>query len=245
MNPFVRALGVLAFALLAVMPVASRAAVTPTVSTFGTYFQSPSGQKMVTGYITLGAADTYLTGGFTLSPGLFSFNQAITSLSFGTTSQPYNAVATYALGLATVKLYAVGSTSGSITSTRPTATIVSGASQILATATTAVVSGLAGLTINTPIFCQLNDAATGGGGSGTWTVTYAVSTCVYTSASSFTITSTGAAPTGGGNFVYWIGVPPTISIPTISTPTLTVSAAELSNATSVANLVIPFVAIGF
>jgi hypothetical protein len=85
----------------------------------------------------------------------------------------------------------------------------SGSSNVAATATTATVtvptlfSTSPAFLTGAQIYCQLDDNAAGGG-SGTWTTTYAVSSCKWASATTFTVTTTGAAPTGGGNFIWYL-----------------------------------------
>lgn len=208
-----RALSLLAALAAFVLPNVAQAAFAPTVTVTSTVFGSPGAPRIVQGYVTLSASDTYVTGGFSIVPaqiGLATITAFLPQLpSVGNISP----IATLASNVATVKLQ------------QP----ISGASNIAATATTATVTVAGGLSANTPILCQLDDAATGGGGTGTWAVTNAVSSCKYASATTFTITSIAAAPTNGGNFTY--------SIPTVM--------AELASSTSVASLQIPFVAAGF
>ena len=212
MNRILKAALVAALTLLAYAP--ASAALNPTYTTFGTIFGPPNVGRIVQGVITLGAADTYTTGGFTINPASLGYSIGITNITFGNAIQPFDPVATYSGGVATVKLYNQGG--------------VSGASNVAATATTATVTGLSGLTINMPILCQLDDAATGGGGSGTWIVTVAVASCKYASATSFTITTTAGAPTNNGNFTYLI-------------PSLQ---AEVTSGIAVPSLVMAFVAVG-
>jgi hypothetical protein len=199
-------------AVFAAAPAA--ATINPTYTTLGSFYGSPAIGRVVQGIVVLGSADTYVTGGWTISPAQLGFQNSITQISFGTLSQPLGATATESAGVATVKLYQQGGTYG--------------VSSVTATNTSATVTGLAGLTANTPIFCELNDAATGGGGSGTWTSTYAVSSCKYASATTFTVITTGAAPSGGGNFNYFL--------PTIP--------SEALSGLALASLAIPYIAYG-
>ena len=170
------------------------AALNPVVTiTGGSIFGPPGGvARIVTGTITFGAADTYTTGGITITPQQLGYYNQISQIVVSQINGQYAVAPTYtSAGNATLKFNAP----------------ISGASNVTAAGTTAVVTIPAALAttplgINSQIMCQLDDAATGGGGSGTWAVTTAVSSCKYTSATSFTLTATAAAPAGNGNFTY-------------------------------------------
>lgn len=155
------------------------------------------------GTITMGAADTYVTGGFTLTASQFGFSNGFIAFSLVPVT-PSNTI-TPVWSLATAG--SVG-----ITFQQP----LQGVSNMTATATTKTVTVGGGLNLNSNCIVTLDDAATGGGGTGTWAVTNAVSTVKFASASSFTVTSIAAAPTNGGNFT-WI-CPGTIQeLPSAST----------------------------
>lgn len=210
-------------AFVAALTLAIGASVNPAFAAFSPTYTfttaapvggSPGGAKLVTGTITFGASDTYVTGGLTIAPSNLGLN-AINFIVVSQVNGQYSVTPSYSAGAATVKFNQA----------------ISGASNIAATATTATVTVPAGtpaLTANTPIFCQLNDAATAGGGTGTWAVTNAVSSCKFASTTTFTITSIAAAPTNGGNFVYYF-------------PN---NFAELTAGTTLASVVVPFTAYG-
>lgn len=197
--------------------VAPAAAALNPVLTYVALPGSPGVGRLVFGTITLGASDTYAAGGITVTPQMLGGQVAIQSMVTDTPSQAFESNATVQ-----------SNGSANILFTQA----LNGASQVLATATTAVVTvpnttGANVLTANTHIECTLNNAATAGGGTGTWAVTNAVSTCQFTSATTFTITVIAAAPTNGGNFTWYI-------------PALT---GQMNTGFNVAGVAIPFVAI--
>lgn len=207
----------------AAFPTEAPAALNPTIQIISnTIYGNPGSptSRTIIGTITLGASDTYVTGGFAITPSQFGFPNAIALLEITGPSTPIASAGQYQ-AISTLTPSTGGTT---ITLQQPT----QGTSNVTATQTTKSVSGLAGLSANTIILCQLDDAATGGGGTGTWAVTNAVSSCKETSATAFTLTSIAAAPTSGGNFTYFIpGV-----------------FAEIASATAVNSVVIPFQAWG-
>lgn len=203
---------------LCIAPAAATFAPVVTVVT-PTAQGAPGANRAVYGFITLGAADAYVTGGFTISPQAIGFNNGIATFVPFFAGQTllvpaFQPSATVALGIATITLQ------------QP----VNGASNMTAAGTTKVVSLPTGVVIgiNTPIVCVLDNTATGGGGAGTWATTNAVNTCQETSTTSFTLTTIAAAPASNGNFT-WL-------LPTVF--------GEIASATSVASVVIPFVATG-
>ncbi len=205
----------LALALAASLTAApAQAALVPSVSiTVGVPVGgSPGANRTIHGFITLSPTDTYVTGGLTLIPQQMGFSNQIAYMQLGSPSGAYEVYGTAAGGVATIRFLAP----------------LSGTSNVSSGATTKVVTPGAALTANTPILCSLNDGATGGGGTGTWPVTDAVSTCDYTSATTFTLTVISAAPTGGGNFVW--------TLPNVS--------GEIPAGSAVGSIVIPFVANG-
>lgn len=179
---------------------------------------SPGVGRIVFGIITFGIADTYVAGGITITPAQVAGQVLIANMVTDAPSPAFEtSVTNNVSGTVTFKL----------------AQQMQGASNVTAAGTTKVVTIPTGLTandvltINTPIFCQLDNTATGGGGAGTWATTAAVNSCQETSTSSFTLTSTAAAPASNGNFTWFI--------PTLST--------ELPAGFPVAGISIPFTAI--
>lgn len=159
----------------------------------------PGVGRIVFGTITFGSADTYVAGGFTIS--LAQLAAQVQVLNFnGVSPTPAAELVSIVTGTGiTIKL----------------GTQMQGTSNMTAAGTTKAVTIPTGLTandvltVNTPIFAALDNQATAGGGTGTWATTVAVNNVGYTSASSFTLTTTAAAPTNNGNFTFFM---PTLSM---------------------------------
>ncbi len=200
------------------------ATITPTITIYENQVVggSPGAPRRVVGTIQFSAADTYVTGGLVLTPQLLGLSSSIQFINLSSPSGAYDAVVAPIAGTGnqTLKLVTPG---------------IFGASNVAATATTATVtipvtSPTGSLSANSQIYCALDDAATAGGGTGTWAVTDAVSSCKFASATTFTITVIAAAPTNNGNFIYAIfgqGI-----------------GTEMAAGTNVASILIPFIAYG-
>lgn len=214
---------IFALALLGSFAAPANAALNPVVTiTAVQNFGSPGSNiaRSVIGYITLGASDTYVVGGFTLTPQALGFVNTATvfELTGGSSLPQFTPI-------------------GSISTTTGIETIlleqlIQGAFQVVAAATTATITPGRGTQplfgVNDICLASLDDAATAGGGSGTWAVTDAVASCKRASNTTFTLTVIAAAPTNNGNFTYFF-------------PGLI---AEIPTATSVASITIPFQAWG-
>ena len=175
---------------------------------------APGVSRIASGIITMGSADTYVTGGFTLTPAQLGLNELISNLIFGEINAQYIASGALSGVNQIVKLNAS----------------LQGTSQVLSAATTATVTLAAGtIGINTPIFGSLDDSATGGGGSGTWAVTTAIASIKRASATTFTITTTAGGPASGGNFTWQV-------------PSVFAEAASAD--AGIASVIIPFIALG-
>jgi hypothetical protein len=176
----------------------------------------PGVGKVVSGTVTFGSADTYTTGGFIILPSQLGCSVAVTSVNYNSPLSSFDVAESIVAGSATIKFVVP----------------MNGTSNVTAAATTKTVTIPTGftandvLTVNSAIYVQLDDAATGGGGTGTWAVTDAVASVKYASASTFTLTVIAAAPTNNGNFVWQI---PGINM-------------ELASGTAIASLVMPFTA---
>jgi hypothetical protein len=173
--------------------------------------------RIVFGTITFGASDTYVAGGFNVTLAQLGGQVAVFNWVSNSPTPAADYVSTTTNAGVTIKL----------------GTQMQGTSNVTATQTTKSVTiptGLSAndvLSANTPIFAALDDAATGGGGTGTWAVTDAVASTKETSTSAFTLTVIAAAPTNGGNFTYFI-------------PTL---AMEMAAGTPIASYTINFSAV--
>lgn len=176
----------------------------------------PGQGRLVSGTITFGASDTYTAGGFALAPSALGCAVAVTSLLINAPGAAYETSIALSGGIATVKF----------------STQMNGASNMTAAGTTKAVTIPTGLTVNdiltvnTQILVTLDNQATAGGGTGTWSTTVAVNNVGETSTSSFTLTTTAAAPTNNGNFTWFI-------------PSLNM---EVAAATPIASQTIPFTA---
>ena len=185
-------LAAIAIAACSLVPLAANATINPVISLARSVaFGDPVAGRTFIGTITFGSSDTYTAGGFTITPQQFGFANQITALTLMQVYPNYTFTQT-ASGVNRV-----------VQITQP----VTGVANVAATATTATIT-LPALFSTSPSFgsgaqvwCQLDDNANGGG-SGTWSTTAGVSTCKWASATTFTLTTTAAAPTGGGNFEY-------------------------------------------
>lgn len=194
----------------------ANAAINPTITATFVGSGVPGQGHLVAGTITFGASDTYVAGGFTVSPSVFGCSVAITSFLINSPGAAYETNIALASGVATVKF----------------STQMNGASNMTAAGTTKIVTIPTGLTVNdiltvnSQILVTLDNQATAGGGTGTWATTVAVNNVGETSTSTFTLTTTAAAPTNNGNFVWFI-------------PSLNM---EVAAATPIASQTIPFTA---
>lgn len=210
--------GLVAAIAIALGATPAQATINPTYTiAYGSPASGSPGQgRLVIGTITLGASDTYVAGGFTITPAQLGCAVQVSSIIINSPGAAYETQVTFTAGNAVVKF----------------STQMNGASNVTATQTTKTVTIPTGLTtndvlgINTGVFVVLDDAATGGGGTGTWAVTDAVASVKEASSATFTLTVIAAAPTSGGNFVWFI-------------PSLNM---ELAAGTSIASLALPFTA---
>ena len=215
MTRFLSAVAAIALSLAALCAPAA-ASINPTYTLFYQGSGLPGQGSIVTGIITLGASDTYTTGGFNVTPAALGFSVDVSSLVANSpqASLELNISTPVNSANATVKFVVA----------------MSGASNMTAAATTKSVTIPTGftandvLTANTQIIAVLDDAAIAGGGTGTWAVTDTVASVKETSTSAFTVTAIAAAPTNNGNFVW--------EIPALN--------MEMPAATPIAGLVIPF-----
>jgi hypothetical protein len=215
MKRILSAIAAVALAVCGLVAPAS-ATINPVISIGFVGSGVPGQGRLVSGTIVFGASDTYVAGGFTVTPANLGCAVAVTSINYNSPAPAWDVVASFATGIVTLKF----------------ATTMGGASNMTSAATTKTVTVPTGLTANdvlvanTPIYVTLDDAATAGGGSGTWAVTNAVSTVKFVSGSTFTLTTIAAAPASNGNFVW--------NIPTLN--------MEMAAATPIASFVMPFTA---
>lgn len=209
----------------------------------GTHFGEPPGAgpgappsaKPAIYTITMGASDTYVTGGFSLyaantlgnTPQIPYFDLGILfGCAFTQTPQTWVPQITCSNGVATVKFVQGGydqySTSTTILATG-TGTVAAN------TNLTTVSTGVQNLSCTTPINISLTNTLN----LGTWGTTAGVGPIYWISPTEFTFYTNVVAPSGGGGYYY--------DIPS----TGQASAAEIPAGTSVASVVLAAVLFGY
>lgn len=214
-------IGAIAFAVAGFAAIPGSATITPVYSiTYSTIFGPPTGDHLVSGTITLGSTDTYVIGGFSVSPANIGCLNSIDHLMLGSSGMNYNTF--------TANAAAPAAAGGSWTVTLLQALNGAGKMAAGATATAVPLPSVSGAVIasTSPIYAQLNDAAVPS--TGTWSTTESVVKVVQATSTSFTLTVTpSVAPSNGGGFVWYV---PSIQV-------------EVNSGGSVASAVIPFVAL--
>lgn len=199
--------------------------------------------SLALGTITMGASDTYVTGGITIYPRLSPSQQSGTALNF---PNQINQLIMLANGAQTWIPSVVINSNGTATLkfvqsnydnfAAGTATVlVTGGGNVAANATVATIGpalvSLSNFGSLTPANVNLSDNASVSSGTGTWS-SQSVAKLNWISAGCVEVHISSGAPTGGGNFIY--------DIPSTGQG----AAAEIPNGTSIANAVLNFIAIG-
>lgn len=169
----------------------------------------PSGKPCVV-QITLGATDTYTTGGFNVYPTNTQSNQPQIPYfdlgilaGYGITQAPQTwtpQITVAPTGIATVKFVQGGYDQyGTTSSVLATGMSFAQANTQIATVGNGI--SLQGLTSATPINVNITDN-TGGGGTGVWPLSAGVSKINWISAGTFAVYFNTGGPAGGGNFIW-------------------------------------------